>query len=355
MKKLCLTITFLSSLFAVGCDSRGPADRIVASSSTGELDDRFDHWLFVANFNSGSVSVLAYDPKAVDAQPVETFLVGKQPVALGHDGRFLFVGNWGDHSITVHAVRRSGRVKSLHRVEMGDLKQPHDILIRNDVLVVGHESNPGFVSSWRIHPDGSLTPIARLQLGNMVPWIRFSQDKNTIYATSRKTNEVFSIALADQGELALTGRVQLAPETEPYSIVPHPSRPVAVVALYNSSQVLTLELSDDGAVGSMPAQTLNLPDGTYPRSLALDPERARLFLASSAHQAILEVGLDGQDQLTFRQSHPMRLNPRHVEPVPGAVFLISLQDGVRLFSPERPGGDMIATGSLTHWTMATRR
>ncbi len=135
-------------------------------------------------------------------------------LALSRDnGRFLFVVNAGDNTISALAVSRNG-LRPVDTVPSGGV-MPVSLTVSDDLLYVlneGGSGSPGNISGFRIHDgrlspiDGSTQPLSAASVS--APQIGFDPSGRQLVVTEKATN------LIDTYQIGPGGRAQ-GPTTNP--------------------------------------------------------------------------------------------------------------------------------------------
>lgn len=315
----------------------------------------YDHLLFVTNFNSNTVSILEYDSETRTISPdVQQVATENKPVTIITNNDYVYVGNWMENTIQIFREEKE-RLQLQHSVSTAPFTKPHYFLISNDkkFLLVAHESEEGVVSVWRIKADGSISIVSSVETGNMSSWLTSLPSKNIIYTTSRKTNEISSLSLNSNGQIYLLNKVSTPANSEPYIIEAHPTEPYIFTLMYSSSQIYVHERNVDGSIKSPEISVFNLPSNAQPRSLTFDATYKKLYVVSSNMQKIIELNYITPKTLSVSRTYSTELNPRHILRLPGDGYLISIEEGVQLFTANgflSPANGFVKTGRLTHYT-----
>ena len=91
-------------------------------------------------------------------------------IHVAPNGRFVYGSNRGHDSIAMFALESNGRLRSLGHVSTEAGPREFDVSPDGRFLVVAGRDS-GFLQSYRVLRDGTLTSVDRLRVGNNLRWV----------------------------------------------------------------------------------------------------------------------------------------------------------------------------------------
>lgn len=236
----------------------------------------------------------------------EPSIDGNQSHALAAKGRFLFVANAGDNSISVFRTQENGSLVLLSRVPSRGVR-PVSMAVKKNVLLVVNQgirvgkpgATGGNVRAFRISADGSLSRIDKAVYrfsAKDVPNEILSNAANPLFSVSRSgANAVSTFWLHDEGTISLAQTVGNIPD------------PLggAIKSGADSTVIFTLPDADTAGVVSlyMNARGQTTARRTYPRPeqkdpcwAAIHPDGVRVWTSAFATRilSLYTLGTDGR-------------------------------------------------------------
>ncbi|MDD0975243.1 lactonase family protein [Pseudomonas fontis] len=322
--------------------------QVLKSSNPSWLTLSPDHrWLFAVNENGagkGEVSSFSIDPNPVShvLSPLNQVpSKGDEPThsSLSHDGKFLFVANYGVQpvpggSLSVLPVAADGRLSApsqqlQHQASHVNPERQagphvHSVVSSRDgreVFVSDLGADKVFI--YRYDPSHATTPLSpanpeaiHLPPGSGPRHLLFSRDGAHAYLTLEMSAQVAVFDYRD-GTLVPRQIVDLTAQTEPAA--------KAAGALHLSADGRFLYVSNRGTTNELVVFVVNEQDGSlqflqrrsvegdHPREFALDPSEGYVLIANQKSNQIVVIkrdpltGLLGDTLQTLEQAAPSDL------------------------------------------------
>ena len=213
-------------------------------------------------------------------------LASQDPLIVSEDEQFVFAVNTGSETISSFFINddMTLEARSLNMSTQGSsfAENPVSLTVRGDVLYVantgifidGNETVPNdrnrinsSIIGFNILDDGSLLPLANSEvtddnLAANVGSIEFSEDGRSLYITERRTNNIITVSLDENGvpERNASGRAVTETIT---SNTPQPFG-TDIVVTSTGTEVLLLSEGNNGTAGLSAASSyvINAEDGS---------------------------------------------------------------------------------------------
>lgn len=158
-------------------------------------------YIYVTNWGDASVSVFARHSVTGLLFPVDVQDAGTNPVVIKVDSRarFAYASNFGSNTISVFSVAKNGALTAIETVET-DLK-PFDIVIKNGYLFVAHWG-AGTIGCYRINETtGRLTLDSNAETGANPTSLVTHKDGAYLLVTSEAEASVRVFSIGEAGIL----------------------------------------------------------------------------------------------------------------------------------------------------------
>ena len=219
-----------------GTLSAASGTQATGTTPVGMAMDAAGHFLFVANQGqqidpaSSTISVFSIQDTALTPAPGSPFPTaaplapsgtGPAAVAVTPDGKFLFVANQFDNTVTEFSVNASGVLTRLLSIPVGTAPSALAITPDGGLLYVAN-SGSSTVSAFAVcnqivtncsiptSPDGSLTPVSNspFSVGLDPVSIAVTPDGKLLYVVNRRSNQISEFKVG-------TATGVLTPNTQP--------------------------------------------------------------------------------------------------------------------------------------------
>ncbi len=277
---------------------------LTGASPSAVATDTAGKFLYVAN--SGSASVSGYTIASdgfLNPMPGSPFATGTTagaaPKALSVDpsGKFLFVANGGDETVTTFDIDPvTGGLSSSSNIATGVL--PSGLLnVRGKYLYAANKTSAN-ISGYSIDPNtGVLSTLGSSPFGSGTNPVALAADRSArfVYAVNNDvgTPSVTSYTIdLNSGTLANTGTAVTG--AGPNAIVVHPAGTYAYVANSGGSVSMFSVSQIDGQLSSL--GTLTLPVVTpvrSPSTITMDPSGQYVFVGSSGSNDVSIFSVNG--------------------------------------------------------------
>jgi DNA-binding beta-propeller fold protein YncE len=220
-------------------------------------------------------------------------------VAITPNGRFLYVGNYGDVKISAYRINHNG---SLTALACGS---------GCDALVGGEEpaitpdgkhlylpiSASDELQAYAIHQNGKLTAIAcgSCATGGY-PWTAtLTPSGRFLYTTDAESDMVSAFRVHGNGSLSAVSCGGCTTGNFPYSLAVSPNGRHAYVANEASDTISPYRIGSDGALTSVSCPSTSCDTRTHPVAVAMPPSGRFLYAANSGSETIspFSAGNDG--------------------------------------------------------------
>jgi 6-phosphogluconolactonase (cycloisomerase 2 family) len=214
-------------------------------------------------------------------------------VAITPNGKFVYVANFNDDTISEFAIGGDGSLTELAGSPLTTSFFPAGFAVSSDgrFLYVAHASSPGRVSAYSIGADGALSPLTTpfYTTGTAPFSINLTPDGKFLYVAARAPdNKVFGFSVAGDG--SLTPLPSAAPSTgaNPFGMTITPDGSRLFTANFNSGSIGEYSIAQDGALALVTAAT---PVLNSPGDVTTNAEGSRLFASNAGRTSIDVFGL----------------------------------------------------------------
>lgn len=222
----------------------------------------------------------------------EPSIDGNQSHALASRGRYLFVPNAGDNSISVFQVQQDGSLVLLSRTPSRGVR-PVSMAVKKNVLLVVNQgikagtpgATGGNVRAFRIGANGSLTLISGAVYhfaAEDVPNEILSNSANPLFTVGRSgTNAVSTFWFHDEGTISLTETVSNIPDPLGGAIKSG-SKSTVIVTLpdEDTAGVVSLQMNARGRTTA--SWRYSRPEQKDPCWAAIHPDGTRVWTSAFA-------------------------------------------------------------------------
>jgi 6-phosphogluconolactonase (cycloisomerase 2 family) len=287
----------------------------VTSGAGGSPDsvavDPRGRFAFVANFADGTLSQytvngdgsLSSNGAVVSGSGATS---GPRSMAVDPSGIFAYVANFNDDTISQYAIDDAGNLQPMvppavlagpvgtnpRSIGMGPMRRYFYVANEGDAVAV--PPVPGSVTLYRINTtDGTLTLAPAVAAGTTPRDVTVDPLRRSVYVANSGSNNVSVYSLNDEGDLSLIQTA--AAGLNPSSIAIDPLGQYAYVANFGGNTVL--QYSIDAVNGTLTAMGLPLATGTGPTDITVDHSGRYVYVSNSAGVGQFSIGVNGQ--LTF--------------------------------------------------------
>jgi DNA-binding beta-propeller fold protein YncE len=308
-----------------------------------------DYYAYVASESADEVALVRFD--GAEATVEETIRVGNIPVetegahgmTVAPDGKHWFVSIAHGKPYGRVAKYETGTNEKVGTATVGMFPATMEISTVTGLLYVANfdlhgEPEPGTVS---VVDPATMTELDQITTGIMPHGSRFAPDERMHYSVGMMDGTLYEI---DALERSVTRTLAVGEDTpKPTWVQPHPSKPLAYVALNGGDAVLEVNL-DDWAV----ERRFDTGAGTAPYNLDVTPDGETLVVSykGSGETGIWDLTtgervarLDNSRTVTHGvvvtpDSRYAFVTAEGVGGEPGAVDVFDLEAGTRVASVE---------------------